>query len=251
MPHRRNHRLKIKSLYLWHRYVGLTTALFVILLASSGIALNHTDGFALEKRYVQNRWLLDWYGIQAPDSALFATTTYGRLTLLGTKLYLNAQPLDGEFQMFYGAVAKDELLVAAVDHDLLLLSKQGEIIERLTKGAGVPDDIEGLGTDTQGQLIITTKTGHYRADDQLLNWQTSIGASEAVAWKTPQSISDTALAHLQADYLGRILRWERVLLDLHSGRLFGTPGPWLMDVAAILMLFLACSGIFIWLKRKR
>jgi hypothetical protein len=251
MSHRRKHRIKLKSLYVWHRYVGLTAALFVILLASSGIALNHTEDLALDHRHVQSRWLLDWYGIQAPDSALSATTTHGSLTLLGTKLYFNAQPLDGEFRTFYSVVAKDGLLVAAVDHDLLLLTAQGEYVERLSKDDGAPGEIENLGLDTQGQLIAATETGLYRADAQLLDWQPWMGMPESIAWNTPQPLTGTALARLQVDFLGRILPWERVLLDLHSGRLFGTPGPWLMDAAAMLMLFLAGSGVAIWSKRKR
>lgn len=251
MSHRRKHRFKIKSLYVWHRYVGLTAALFVILLAVSGIALNHTEDFALDTRYVQNPWLLDWYGIRAPDSARSTTTPHGRLTLLGTKLYFNTRALDGEFQTFNGAVAQDELLIVAVDHGLLLLSKQGEYVERLPQGNGVPDEIEALGVDAQGQLVVTTKTGRYRADAQLLNWQPATAIDATVTWNTPRSISGAELAGLRADYLGRILPWERVLLDLHSGRLFGISGPWVMDAAAVLMLFLAGSGVAIWLKRKR
>lgn len=231
--------------------MGLTAALFVILLASSGIALNHTGDFALDNRYVQHRWLLDWYGIQAPDSALSVITAHGRLTLLGSKLYFNTLPLDGEHQTLYGAVARDELLVAAVDHDLLILTARGEYVERLSKNNGAPGEIEKLGLYAQGQLIAATETGFYQADTQLLNWQPWKGQTESIAWNIPQPLTGTEIAGLQMDFLGRVLPWERVLLDMHSGRLFGTHGPWLMDAAAMLMLFLAGSGAAIWLKRKR
>jgi uncharacterized iron-regulated membrane protein len=42
-----------------------------------------------------------------------------------------------------------------------------------------------------------------------------------------------------------------VILDLHSGRLFGRIGVWLFDIAAILLILLALSGTLIWMKRKR
>lgn len=251
MSHRRKHRIKLKSLYVWHRYVGLTAALFVMLLASTGIALNHTEGLALDNSFVQNRWLLDWYGIRAPDTALSATTAHGTLNQLGTKLYFETRPMPGDFENFHGAVAKDELLVAAVDDDLLLLTTQGEYVERLSEGDGAPGKIEGLGLDAQGQLIVRTAAGLYRADTQLLDWQPWMGAEESVTWSTPQSVAGAAITALQADYLGRTLPWERVMLDLHSGRLFGSYGPWLMDAAAVLMLFLAGSGVLIWWKRQR
>ncbi|HEY9199328.1 MAG TPA: PepSY-associated TM helix domain-containing protein [Gammaproteobacteria bacterium] len=251
MSHHRKHRIKIKSLYVWHRYVGLTAAIFVMLLASSGIALNHTDRFALDGTFIQSRWLLDWYGIKAPDSALTATVPQGRFTLLGTRLYFNTKPIEGDYQILLGAVTADEIAVAAVDHDLLLMTVQGEYLERLSKGDGAPDEIDGLGLDTQGRLIVTTKTGFYRADGQLLDWQTWSGDGESVAWSTTQPISGKDIAEIQSDYLNHILPWERIVLDLHSGRLFGGIGPWLMDAAAVLMLFLAGSGVFLWWKRSR
>lgn len=251
MSHRRKHRFKLKSLYVWHRYAGLVAALFVALLASSGIVLNHTEDLALDSRYVQNQWLLDRYGIQVPDSALTAVTRHGRLTLLGTKLYFNDQPLEGEFDVFYGAVAKDGLLVAAIDSDLLLLTAQGEYMERLSKGDGAPGEVERLGLDKDGQLIVSTESGLYRSDAQLLDWQPWSGDEASLIWNAPQPIAGSDIASLQSDYLGRILPWERVMLDLHSGRLLGRFGPWLMDAAAMLMLFLAGSGVFIWWKRQR
>lgn len=251
MSHRRKHRIKLKSLYVWHRYIGLTAALFVMLLASTGIALNHTQGLALDNRFVQNRWLLDWYGIQAPDTALSTATVHGRLSLLGTKLYFEARPIRGDLESFRGAVAMGELLIAAIDDDLLLLSTRGEYVERLSEGDGAPGRIAGLALDAQGQLIVRTQSGLYRADVQMLDWQPWMGTEESVTWNTPQPISGAEIAGLQADYLGRILPWERVILDLHSGRLFGRFGPWLMDAAAVLMLFLAGSGVLIWWKRQR
>jgi uncharacterized iron-regulated membrane protein len=44
---------------------------------------------------------------------------------------------------------------------------------------------------------------------------------------------------------------ERVILDLHSGRFFGKLGPWLFDIAALLLILLSLSGAWIWLKRRR
>ncbi len=251
MSYRRKRRLKLNSLYVWHRYVGLAAALFVLLLASSGIALNHTESLALDSRFVQNRWLLDWYGIKPPKSAVVASTTHGRVSLLGTKLYLDAQPLAGDFERFYGAIAKEDLTIVAVDHDLLLLSAQGEYLERLSKGDGAPGEVERLGVNLQAQLIASTETGMYRTDSQLLDWQPWPGDPASVAWSNPQQHSGGDISVIQSDYLGRIVPWERVMLDLHSGRLFGSFGAWLMDAAAVLMLFLAGSGVFIWWKRQR
>jgi len=56
---------------------------------------------------------------------------------------------------------------------------------------------------------------------------------------------------LQRHFRGEVLPVERVLLDLHSGRFFGRFGPWIFDTIAVLLILLALSGTWIWLKRKR
>ena len=46
----------------WHKKIGVYVAIFVIFLAISGIALNHTEKFKLNTTYVKLDWLLDiWH----------------------------------------------------------------------------------------------------------------------------------------------------------------------------------------------
>lgn len=42
---------------------------------------------------------------------------------------------------------------------------------------------------------------------------------------------------------------ERVILDLHSGRLLGNYGVYFSDIVALLMVFLAGSGLWLWSMR--
>ncbi|MDP3677938.1 MAG: hypothetical protein Q8R23_02450, partial [Methylotenera sp.] len=44
---------------------------------------------------------------------------------------------------------------------------------------------------------------------------------------------------------------ERIVLDLHSGRIFGRYGPLLMDVAALVLIVLSFSGVWIYLRTVR
>ena len=52
-------------------------------------------------------------------------------------------------------------------------------------------------------------------------------------------------------YSGSPLSYERVLLDLHSGRIFGRVGVLVVDAAAVALLLLALSGFYMWFKFKR
>jgi len=58
---------KKKPLLIWHRYLGLASALFVIILSITGILLNHTESLRLDERPVAQRWLLNIYGIAAVE----------------------------------------------------------------------------------------------------------------------------------------------------------------------------------------
>ena len=49
----------LRSLYIWHRYIGISTAIFVIVLTFTGLVLNHTDELELDAAYVQSDFLLD------------------------------------------------------------------------------------------------------------------------------------------------------------------------------------------------
>ena len=61
-------RVKKKfSIFLWHRRLGLSALALVIILAITGIMLNHTEELELDESFVSSSWLLNWYGIK-PDS---------------------------------------------------------------------------------------------------------------------------------------------------------------------------------------
>ena len=56
----------IRRFVTWHRYVGITSALFVIMFAISGVLLNHSREFGLHAINVSSQWMMDWYGIPEP-----------------------------------------------------------------------------------------------------------------------------------------------------------------------------------------
>jgi uncharacterized iron-regulated membrane protein len=55
---------------------------------------------------------------------------------------------------------------------------------------------------------------------------------------------------LEKTYRGVGLPLERVMLDLHSGRILGRAGVYLVDTAAVLFLLLAISGVWLWARRR-
>ena len=97
----------------------------------------------------------------------------------------------------------------------------------------------GLSPETQ---IARASHGLYIVDDSLLTWQRIKIADNQVSWSQPEPVPANRLEPLKKHYRGNILPWERVMLDLHSGRIFCKAGPWVMDTAAVLLIALALSG---------
>ena len=50
----------------WHGNLGVFAAVLVVILIITGIALNHTERLQLDSKFVNESWLLDWYGM-GPD----------------------------------------------------------------------------------------------------------------------------------------------------------------------------------------
>ena len=47
-----------------------------------------------------------------------------------------------------------------------------------------------------------------------------------------------------------LISWERLLLDIHSGRVLGSLGVVLVDLMALLFMLMAASGVWIWSRRR-
>jgi hypothetical protein len=230
--------------------MGVSAALFVLLIAVSGLLLNHTEDFSLDSRFVQSQRLLDWYGIKAPDQLRSYSTGQHQVSLLGEQLYLNQQLIAGDYHELAGAALLQGILVIAVDGDLLLLTPAGELIERLRTDNGMPAAIQQLAMGTSDTLLARTDTDIYQSDNSLSRWTQWDGDATQVDWIVADAPEAALTTTMQQHYRAQILPLERVLLDLHSGRLFGHFGVWLFDIAAIVFILLALSGTLIWLKRK-
>ncbi len=249
--HHRKHRSKVRSLHIWHRYIGLTAAALVVILATTGLLLNHTREFSWDRKYVTSPWLLDWYGIKAPKPGSGFALGPQTLFLYGQHLYLDDLRLEGEYRQLQGALSNPDMILVAADQYLLLLTRTGELIDRLEAGAGLPGTVQRMGRDDRGQPLVMINDQVYQPDSDWLRWRVWAGQDTEIRWARTVASDAAQQQRMAAEFRNHILPMERVLLDLHSGRIFGRYGIWLMDFAALLLLLLAGSGIWMWYRRRR
>lgn len=246
--HKKRHGFKFRSLHVWHRTLGLCAGIFVIILAVTGILLNHTEDMNLDGQHVKSAWLLDWYGIALPAPPVSYAVGEHWVSQLGTRIYYDATEVATDTGLLLGAVALPEMLVVATEGRLMLLTHEGEHIETLSDGQGIPAGMRFLGVSGE-HLVVRAARGDYIVDADLLKWQAQ--SVEGVQWATVAVAPQTITQHLLAAYRGTGLTLERVVLDLHSGRIMGAWGVWIMDIAAGILIFLAATGTWMWLKQRR
>lgn len=248
--HRRKRRFRVRSFYLWHRYMGLTVALLVIVLATTGLMLNHTDRLDLGSRHLGFGPLLDWYGIDGGAEITSFKAGPNWVSCVGDVAFLERQPLPVAAGCPVGALSRAEMSIVVTVREVVLLNKDGALIERLGRAQGVPEGMTATGTQPGGAVVVNTPHGLFVADRELLQWQ-PLRTPAAVDWSRPTAAPPGLREALLDAYRGRGLSVERFVLDLHSGRLFGRWGPYFMDAAAVVCLILALSGFVLWLQSRR
>jgi hypothetical protein len=250
--------------FLWHRRVGLFALILLITLAITGIMLNHTEEFRLDETYVNNSWLLNWYGIEPEDepvsfridSGINSEMSNARedhasshiISSWDQQLFFDDVVIARLEQTMNGAMGTEQFIVVALDNEIILLSYEGEFIERISTSISF-SDIQRLGMKYKRPVIETSEPLYYMADEHILDWDVIV--NEGIVWTEEYSLNHSEKQQLLSAYRGSGLKLERVILDLHSGRIFGDFGVYLMDAAAVALLWLSLSGLWVWNSRRR
>lgn len=229
----------------WHRWTGLLVAVPLLVLASTGLLLNHLDDLSLRQRPLP-LWLAQYYGVPPLSPALGSDVGEQDWWLWADQtLYRDGTALAQCSAPFVGVVAVGALRVAGCGRELVLLSGAGEVFERLGTDYGVPI-FTAVGS-APGVVLLATASGAQQFNPDTLALQPWMQD-----WQ-PQTVLrvPTALAkQLPRQQVPVELNWERLLLDVHAGRVLPLLGTLLMDLSALLMLLLAGSGVLIWWRTR-
>ena len=232
----------------WHARLGLTAALLFIVLIVTGVALNHTERLGLAHTPIQSPAMTRWYGLPAPQILAVFEADGQFIATPQVWLYQGRRLPDGGGAVV-GVVRTPEMLAVATAQTLNLYTPTGERIDSL-RGAALPHSpITRLGRSANA-LVLNTVNGVFTSVDGVA-WQAN--AAEVV-WARARTANPQTLAEARTQ-IAPSLPLERIVLDLHSGRLFGSYGPWLMDTAALVLLTLSISGFWIqwrsWMQKRR
>ena len=234
-----------RTLRRWHARIGFAALLFFLLMAATGVALNHGAALGLDSRYVHAEWVARWYGIRQEQPQQVYRTASHLLVAANGRWLLDGSPTGEKMPQPLGLVEIGDLLVVGGERSLYVYRGDGALVDRLDGFAlpGVPLKAIGAG---DGELVVQTAAGRFSSTD-VLSWRP--GEPKVVAWSTPTPLAASDREAYARDLMPGI-PVLRILLDLHSGRFLGSFGPVLFDVVAVVLTILALSGAWMFLAPR-
>lgn len=260
----------------WHRRVGLFIAPVILMLAVTGILINHSQQLGWFEQPVYSKAIGLLYGVKPEpivsgfpilplqSDSLSAPRQWAIQS--GDQLLLDTLPVGHCSGALKGALTWDSMLAFLCGNELLFFTQAGELVEQMFD---LPD-AHYLGiSEATGRLVISSRLRressdhpapdcsravcHYLNPD-LWQWQAasssdSSAVDSGLRWSSARQLPERLSAPLNRQRPLPGISLERVLLDLHSGRLFGNLGILIVDLAGLLMILLVLSGAGTWSMR--
>ncbi len=230
----------------WHRRIGLAAAGFFSILAITGLLLNHGDSFALDSLRVGTPWLMNWYGLKpavpergfAEDGLLFVAQ--------GETWVLGGHSLKAGHGEPVGMVHAAGLVWIATNDEIDIFDAAGRPVDIIERDLLPGTPLRRIGS-RNGQLLAIIGGDSFATSDGI-SWK-RLARDESAAWSHPQALSVGEQQAL-APFFAPTLPFQRIVADVHSGRIFGRYGILLVDGLAVALLLLAGSGVWIYLKNR-
>jgi len=245
---RRRKAVVTRLAFAWHRWIGLAAALLFLVLALTGPLLTRGESLQLTQRFVDNDLLLALYPTEPMGRPVGVKTDAGWVVSVDGVVTLDDRLIGRDQGELLGAVVVDDLLLVATSTALTLQGLDGTLIERIAADS-LPGPLLGIGYASAGAILSTT-AGTFQSDDGYLTW--ILATARDVVWSVAtDDLPAEQLATLRAAYRHQLVTVYRFIADVHSGRVLGAWGPYLMDAAAVAMLLMVLSGFVNWLSTRR
>jgi hypothetical protein len=232
----------------WHKWVGACASIFVISLSVTGIILLHTDDLSLSKNTTSNTLLMKLYGIDTEYESVSFYTGNTWIVQINERLYINDAFINSTDSELIGVVWTGGFYVLAFNDHIDLRAADLQLVERINSVLGLPGDINKIAYIDSKNIIIRSDSQTFISDLDLLSW--TLASDNEYPWITPSPLPSSQLELIKDDLHGPGISIEKVVLDIHTGRIFGTVGVIAMDIAVILFLILTLSGWVSWYKRR-
>ncbi len=231
-----------------HHLLGSFAALLLLFYAVSGLLLNHPDTFGLNQRSWATESLVRHYGLDLPPLHFWQAGPHW-LNTHENRLMLDGKATDTACGQLGGTAYWQGLIWANCDGMLLLLNPQGEMQQGFYPGDDLPDEVRLLGHLPDGRPAWDGTGGQRYVLLPNQRWEITQADLQLAAVR--DDVDPALRPALLNSLFGRELSARRILGDLHAGSFFGTANKLMGDAAALALIYLAASGFYLFLSRRR
>jgi len=233
-----------------HRLLSIVLIVPLLIVSLTGLILNHTVDFDLSNRHVTNSWIQSRYGMTLEGEprafGLNGKTYAGRWD--GQLFYRNQ--IINDSSALIGAVPLRDGTAIVTSEAVHYFGLDGELIESLDSVTLPASPLKRAGRSQDLTLVLENENDTFVSDRNLLEF-TEGESSLEVEWSTPVIPKKEDLQTWKIAFSGDGVPMDRVILDLHSGRLFGSIGKWVYDFVVIGVLMLSASGLVLFFRSRR
>jgi len=245
-PHRHPRKKPSSALprvvYRWHRRIGLSAAIFLVWMVISGWLLNHSGSLNLAQHQMHSPALASWYNLHYTLPTQVFVTKDHWVANGDENVFVDGKKISVSLNTPIGFAQSENLIAIANNTDIILLNEKSELVDKLQAGSLPINRILHIGSGCAG-IVISDNSQQLSTTDGI-DWQR---CAEAINWSHPQAINTTQLAQIQPLLVPNI-SIEKLLIDLHTGRFFGSFGVYLVDTIGACLLLLALSGIWMFFR---
>lgn len=237
----------------WHKRAGLFAFIFMGWLGTSGFLINQSPSWGYDTDRIYWSWVMWLYGLEPepPQSGFAAGEHWLAVTPEGT--VLDAKPVMPPVQLPIGFVsggtAEQPLLFIANAEHVAVLTLDGARYDELRSPILPVTSVRRIGT-------VSGVPGSIAVQD--LDAFQSLDGGNSWSPVNPANVQWSAASELPAVERERLMPFSRpyvtlehILVDAHSGAIFGRGGVYVINTVGIAALWLAISGVWMWWRTNR
>ncbi|HKY90351.1 MAG TPA: PepSY domain-containing protein [Nevskiaceae bacterium] len=235
----------------WHKRAGLFAFLFMGWLGFSGFLINQSASWGYDTIRIDWGWVMTLYGLhpEAPPTGYAAGGHW--LATTADYTLVDAQPMSVHVPQPVGfafvATPSPQYFIASED-GVAVLAPDGTRIDELAAPILPVGTVRRIGTvKGRPDHLAVQDLDAFASPDGGTTWAPV--SSTEVEWSATEAIPDAERQKL-LPWSRPSVSLEHVLVDAHSGRLFGNAGAYLINTVGFAAIGLAFSGVWMWWRTR-
>ena len=195
-----------------HRLLGITLVFFILILSITGTLLQHAEDFNIRNNYASSLIAKNFYNIKPCKVYSFKYDNQW-ISMCNRDLYFNEKKIASDINSINSIYFNKGKYHVHYDNHEIIINSDSSI----------------------------AAMGHTNSNENL---------NKNVLLKL-DSISEKQRQIIENKSLSKTITYERIVVDLHSGRLFGSFGVTLVDLVTIGIILLSITGAYSWIRHKK